>query len=430
MFIRCAVLSFLVAVLGHAVTAAPPRYAVTNLGTLPGAAASDAIAINEKGGIVGGSGRRAFLYLDGAMVDLGNLGSNPAIAFDINDSFQIVGLSYTAETNVHHGFLWENGLLTDLDDFGFGGNSEARSINNHGVVVGRARAADLEMHTFVYQGNRLIDSGTGGGRFANAMQVLDDGTTVGFSETTESLSKSIYAPDLEFHAFIFRDGTPVDLGTLGGNSYGVAINTHGQVVGTYDTNNQTRGFFYEDGRMTDLGSFNGRRYTHPHAINDDGIIVGGSSNASIEPGAFIYIDGTYHDLTSLLVNNTDSQWSLEHARDINNQGQIVGWGRYESQELAFLLNPVVPGDANLDGMVDAADLNELALNWRSTAVDGWVQGDFTDDGIVNAADLNQLALNWHSGVNPAAAGHAVPEPSGIVLAAITLLAFFVLPRRR
>ena len=87
------------------------------------------------------------------------------------------------------------------------------------------------------------------------------------------------------------------------------------------------------------------------------------------------------------------------------------------------------GDANLDGMVDAADLNELALNWNGIAA-GWGKGDFTGDAIVNAADLNELALNWQAGVNANATSHTIPEPTGIVLAVVGLVVFSVLRRRR
>ena len=59
----------------------------------------------------------------------------------------------------------------------------------------------------------------------------------------------------------------------------------------------------------------------------------------------------------------------------------------------------LPGDANLDGKVDAADLNVLAQNWqRSDGVD-WEGGDFTGDGRVDAADLNVLAQNWLAGID-------------------------------
>lgn len=55
--------------------------------------------------------------------------------------------------------------------------------------------------------------------------------------------------------------------------------------------------------------------------------------------------------------------------------------------------PLPQGDANLDGRVDAADLNTVKINWR-TMTNGFCNGDFNADGRVNAADLNVLASNW------------------------------------
>ena len=67
------------------------------------------------------------------------------------------------------------------------------------------------------------------------------------------------------------------------------------------------------------------------------------------------------------------------------------------------------GDANLNGRVDAADLNIANLNWRQSAT-GWCQGDFNADGVVNAKDLNAIALNWRHGSSEdmAVAGHQRP----------------------
>ena len=56
-----------------------------------------------------------------------------------------------------------------------------------------------------------------------------------------------------------------------------------------------------------------------------------------------------------------------------------------------------PGDADLDFVVDASDLNTLALNWQQSVSD-WGDGDFNHDGFVDAADLNLIALNWQFGV--------------------------------
>ena len=50
--------------------------------------------------------------------------------------------------------------------------------------------------------------------------------------------------------------------------------------------------------------------------------------------------------------------------------------------------PYLVGDSNLDGLVDAHDLNALALNWQ-TATHEWSGGNFTG-ASVDAADLNAL----------------------------------------
>ncbi|MGA2442324.1 MAG: PEP-CTERM sorting domain-containing protein, partial [Tepidisphaeraceae bacterium] len=59
------------------------------------------------------------------------------------------------------------------------------------------------------------------------------------------------------------------------------------------------------------------------------------------------------------------------------------------------------GDANLDGLVNAADFTILAANFNQP-VTGWDQGDFNYDGLVNAADFTDLAANFNQSVSGAA----------------------------
>ena len=73
--------------------------------------------------------------------------------------------------------------------------------------------------------------------------------------------------------------------------------------------------------------------------------------------------------------------------------------------------PYLPGDSNLDGTTDAADLNALGLSWLMSP-NTWSGGDFTADGIANAGDLNALGVNWQASIAPAS---PVPEPAGILL---------------
>ena len=91
-------------------------YVAVNLGTF-GGTVGFAIGINEVGFPIGYSTTvdqhaRAFLWF-GSLQNLGILpGDTDSAAYDINDEFQIVGLSFTAtSTRI---FLWENGHMTDL----------------------------------------------------------------------------------------------------------------------------------------------------------------------------------------------------------------------------------------------------------------------------------------------------------------------------
>ena len=86
-----------------------------------------------------------------------------------------------------------------------------------------------------------------------------------------------------------------------------------------------------------------------------------------------------------------------------------------------LMDGYLFGDANLDGSVNAADLNILGLNWQQS-VSRWSGGDFTVDGNVDAGDLNKLALNWQQTISLAAASNtSVPEPAALTVALGLLL---------
>ena len=72
--------------------------------------------------------------------------------------------------------------------------------------------------------------------------------------------------------------------------------------------------------------------------------------------------------------------------------------------------PYLLGDANLDGTVDAQDLNVVGRNWQS-ATGLWSNGDFNADNRVNAGDLNGVGGNWQKSISTAAPA-SVPEPGG------------------
>ena len=79
------------------------------------------------------------------MLDVGTLGGSIAVPGSLsapggvvlNNAGQVVGTSNRAGDGTHHAFLWDTGLLMDLGTLG-GSNSEARSVNDAGEVVGSA----------------------------------------------------------------------------------------------------------------------------------------------------------------------------------------------------------------------------------------------------------------------------------------------------
>ncbi|MBN2218113.1 MAG: PEP-CTERM sorting domain-containing protein [Pirellulales bacterium] len=92
--------------------------------------------------------------------------------------------------------------------------------------------------------------------------------------------------------------------------------------------------------------------------------------------------------------------------------------------------PMVPGDTNGDGYVDATDAAVLAGNWGATVAQGdATAGDFNDDGVVNAADAAILAANWNPAPPPSEAA-GVPEPSAIVALLSALVGTLFMRRRK
>lgn len=80
------------------------------------------------------------------------------------------------------------------------------------------------------------------------------------------------------------------------------------------------------------------------SINNLGEVVGhmGKHSFGPEQKAFVYTDNITYELFSLIVDNNG--WtSLNCALNINDSGQIVGFGLYKGKVTGFLLNPIRQG---------------------------------------------------------------------------------------
>ncbi|HEX9059653.1 MAG TPA: X2-like carbohydrate binding domain-containing protein, partial [Clostridia bacterium] len=246
-----------------------------------------------------------FIWENGKMTDLSLPGSNSR-ATAINENSQVIGYCSPADGS-QHWFIWKNGEVTYLENVGT--SFYATAINNKGQVIGYYVDKDRSTHGFIWENGDITDLGTLGGN-TNAIAINDNSQVIGYSYLTNGSQ----------HGFIWEDGKMTDLGSLGGSaSYASAINNRGQVVGYSNlSSGKQHGFIWEDGKMTDLGSLGD--FSCAQAINENGQVVGSTSISGSESDCgFIWENGR---MIALGAPNPNSYYS--YAIGIDNNGQVIG----------------------------------------------------------------------------------------------------------
>ncbi len=129
--------------------------------------------------------------------------------------------------------------------------------------------------------------------------------------------------------------------------------------------------------------------------------------------------------------------SVAAANVASSVARAVGW--LDNGNGSLTVAYAAPGDTNLDWSVDILDVaNFLALGkFDSGQAATWLQGDFNYDGIVDILDAASFAStglfnagNYNTAPGTTGAIAAVPEPSGIAIAAAGAIAAIGLARRR
>ncbi|MCC7292320.1 MAG: hypothetical protein IT449_09695 [Phycisphaerales bacterium] len=212
-------------------------------------------------------------------------------------------------SHVYHAVSWEQGQTIDLGTLG-GQTSNASDLNAMGWIVGTAQSAEETYHAVLWVNGRISDLGNLGGSNAFAEGVNDAGQIVGQSGTSEG----------NVAAFFWEVGvmTPIPVPGNPGYSTAQAINSAGEVVGYWDSGDQSdRPFRWSPGgdvsemQRTGLSAY-------PYAINDHGVAAGAAVERDFGNRAVVWApDGTIHVLVP-----EDSYNSS--ARGINNAGEIVG----------------------------------------------------------------------------------------------------------
>ncbi len=148
----------------------------------------DPLSILGLGSLLTMTQTHAFLWQHGEMHDLGTLGGPDSWAMYVNDHGQVAGTSYTSDvvdpntgTPQINAFLWENGKMKDLGNLGgtngfMGAYSLVTALNNRGQVVGNmALPGEVPIHPFLWDGEKLSDLGSFGGSYSRLQELTTQG---------------------------------------------------------------------------------------------------------------------------------------------------------------------------------------------------------------------------------------------------------------
>lgn len=298
------------------------------------------------------------------IIDLGTLGGQNSKAYSINDQGQIVGTSKVKPRygDYYHAFLYENGTMVDIGT-SIPGESGAVAINNNSQIICKNSFRDA----FLYENNNTSNLG-----YWEPTAMNNNGVAVGYHYSYGEALIDLYNGSVTTLSNIYQCEPK-------------AINNNGVIVGTYFGEQYAdpslhKGFIYDNGNISYFGTSMGN-HVYPYGINDNGQIVGTCGGK-----AFLYENGMMIDLEIL----------SGHAWDINNKGQIVGYGLngnktafiYENGQTFFL--PCLNGHY----AAEALSINE----------NGWIVGTSYQD-----------SSTWH-----AVLWVPVPEPTTIGLLSVGL----------
>jgi uncharacterized membrane protein len=281
----------------------PPLVPFTRILSRAGAVlGSGDTSIPDPYGFAGPVVNYAFRWQDGVQTNLGVLAEKPTLGaqtpcfdcawsvfvFWIADNGSVAGQSLDNTFDSVTGLpaplavLWKDSKIYNLGTLG-GNQSGAGAVNDRGEVVGAALnmtpdpfpsrfpyldffffGNGTESHAFLWRNGTMQDLGTLGGPDSAAFLVNQKGQVAGASDTDFNINPVTGGPTV--HPFIWEHGNMIDLvagappGMFGG-TFGIAawLNERGQVLGTMNLTGDTtwHSFLWDEGVVRDLGSLGG-----------------------------------------------------------------------------------------------------------------------------------------------------------------------------
>jgi probable HAF family extracellular repeat protein len=242
-------------------------YTVAPLGSAVGTPSNCFYAINNEGTAVGysyvndgGVTRYHAVRYDGTtQTDIGTLGGANSYAYGINTAGTIVGTS-NATSTTQHAFAYSDGAMTDLGFLGSGTFSQASAINSAGVIVGYSTTNfEASAHAFKYEDGMMTDLGVPENLTASyATCIADNGCIGGYGYTAAGITVPLLdtGAGLEDIGYLYSSGGTRNSASINGvNSAGIAVGY------TYTPTSQQVGLLCIDGTFYDLNDFLPAEYT-------------------------------------------------------------------------------------------------------------------------------------------------------------------------
>jgi probable HAF family extracellular repeat protein len=397
-------------------------YQASEITPLAGYTSSRALGINNAGQVVGrfynvdsGTGeainRKGYIWDRTSGARLLSTLSGECSAWGINNNGYVSGYSYTSQGN-QHAVIWNSttNAITDIGTFrntvtsAFGPTSTAYHLNDLNQVVGNADipndAGDFTpFHAFKYSVTTgIVDLGT----FTTSSPEWQNGYSIAYDINGNGDAVGLaHDSSWAFLPFIHNNSTgmkqlPIDTTYASGEWYAVVINDNGLIGGhVIAATNQSLPYYWpnKSSAPVKITMPAGFPYGEIYGINASGQMVGimwSSDQAGTTEHAFIF-DTTkgVRDLNALI--DTTSGWVLNFARDINDKGQVVGYGEKSGLKRGFVLDP----GPFVSGEELAVDFGPGKGLWNHTG-SSWVWlSDWLSDDM--AAWSGGLAVNFGSG---------------------------------
>jgi probable HAF family extracellular repeat protein len=311
-------------------------YDVSELPTAEGTLGFGPRKINNRGDVLGKltveshQGEvHAGLFSQGTNIDLhllvpGGDTNHYSGPIALNDNGQVLFYAYGG-ISWDRFFFYEQGHIVDLNEV-LGRNDLAFvAMNNAGALVGVTIVSNREAEAFLYADGKIQTFGT----LPNAPQsgataINDHGRILGWAGVEDEPENSRHVE--------FRGGHISVLPRLPREGYVLGLNNRGDILGTI--------FLKRGGRISKIPA--GSIFQIPFQVggfNNRGEVVGSvfdiDSPLSVHAGLFF--GRKMRDLNELI--DPASGWKLFYAHDINDKGQIVGYGRLNDHDTAFIMTP-------------------------------------------------------------------------------------------